>query len=184
MKYYAIAEMIEAIDEPNRTACRKLYEENIELFKKAAGSSYNHQAWEGGYFDHITEVMNVCVMLYPMYNVRGLNFTLSDALLVMFIHDLEKAFSDEVVDVIEENYGTTGNFLSMKEAKAIVRNQLIEKYNIVLTEQQQNAFKYVEGENNDYSSGKRVMNELAAFCHIADVSSARIWHEYGKEKKW
>lgn len=170
MKYYAIAEMLEAIDEPNRTACRKLYDENIELFKKMPGSSHNHQAWEGGYFDHITEVMNICVMLYPIYNVRELNFTLSDALLVMYVHDLEKLWRD----------GSDYN----KIAERAFRLRKLEEYGFVLTEQILNALEYVEGERDDYSNKHRVMNELSAFCHVADVSSARVWHDYGKEKKW
>lgn len=187
MKYYTIAEMIEAIDEPNRTACQKLYEANVELFKKMPGSSHNHQAWEGGYFDHITEVMNACVMLYPIYNVRNLNFTLSDAVLVMFLHDIEKPWRDIVADRVEnaialDNYPSS--HWMIKKVRQEFRNEKIKEYGIELTPAQKNALNYVEGEGDDYSGLERVMNELAAFCHIADVSSARIWHDYGKEKKW
>lgn len=47
---------------------------------------------------------------------------------------------------------------------------------------QRNALTYVEGEINDYSSQKRVMNELAAFCHKVDVWSARGWCDYPKAR--
>lgn len=184
MKYYTIPEMIEAFDELNRAACKRLYDENIELFKKAMGSTHNHQAWDGGYIDHITEAMNVCVLLYPIYNVRKLNFTLADALLVIFLHDLEKPWKKKLL----EAYGRPvrdGDFLYVsKHHRKIFRLQKIQEYGIILNEQQQNALNYVESENDDYSNKKRVMNELAAFCHIADVSSARIWYDHGKEKKW
>ncbi len=170
MKYYSVIEMIEAIDEPNRAACRKLYEENIELFNKMPGSSHNHQAWEGGYLDHIAEAMNICMLLYPMYNVRKLNFTLSDALLVIYVHDLEKLWRNG--EKYDKEYERFFRFVKLKE------------YGFVLSDQLTNALEYVEGERNDYSNKKRVMNELAGFCHIADVSSARIWHDYGKSKAW
>lgn len=180
---YTIPEILEMIDEPNRTACKKIYASNEQLFKTAPGSSHNHQAWKGGYNHHITEVMNICLMLYPIYKMRPLNFSLSDALLVMFLHDLEKPWKNELDDEIknlapiirigEAHYG-------FKKRRKAFRQRKIKEYNIQLTSQQQNALEYVEGENDDYSSKKRIMNELAAFCHIADVSSARIWHDYPK----
>lgn len=170
MKYFTITEMFEIIDEPNRTACQKLYSDNVELFNKMPGSSHNHQAWEGGYNDHIAEVMNICMMLYPAYNVRKLNFSLSDALLVMYVHDLEKLWRDG------EKYD--------KAAERAFRFGKLKKYGFNLTEQHVNALEYVEGERDDYSNKKRVMNELAGFCHVADVTSARVWHDYGKSKEW
>lgn len=183
--YDSVPDMLEAIDEPNRIACQKLYNEHEKLFRKAPGSSHNHQAWEGGYLDHVREVMNICIMLYTLYSeTRELNFSLADALLVMFLHDIEKPFKERIIYTIEEVHGTTGEFITIKQAKAMVRNDIIEQYDINLTEQQQNALKYVEGEGADYTNEKRVMNELAAFCHIVDVSSARIWHDYGKSKEW
>ena len=56
----------------------------------------------------------------------------------------------------------------------------IIEYGITLTEQQKSAIKYVEGEGDDYTPGKRVSDELAAFCHICDVWSARIRYDSPK----
>jgi hypothetical protein len=187
MKYYTIVEMLNMIDEPNRAACIKLYNDNIDLFIHAQGSTHNHQAWEGGYHDHIAEVMNICATLYPIYNVRQLNFTLADALLIMFLHDLEKPWRDVIADRVEnalsiDNYPTRHHMI--KKVRKEFREEKIKEYGIILTPNQSNAFKYVEGEGYDYSSQERIMNELAAFCHLADVSSARIWHDYGKVKAW
>ena len=170
MTYYGIKQMLHMIDEPNRSACLKLYYDNEALFNTAEGSSFNHQAWEGGYADHVREVMNIAVMLYPVYSIRPLNFTLSDALLVLFLHDLEKPW---------KNDGSIG-----KSARAIIRALKIAEYGIKLTEQQSNALLYVEGEGNDYTNKERKMNELAAFCHVCDVSSARIFHDHGKSGEW
>ena len=47
-----------------------------------------------------------------------------------------------------------------------------------LTEEQRNGMKYVEGELDDYTNKKRSMGPLAAFCHVCDVTSARLWFDY------
>ena len=53
--------------------------------------------------------------------------------------------------------------------------------------EQWDALKYVEGEMGDYSARRRVMNPLAAFCHLCDVASARIWFDFpklGNDEPW
>ncbi len=37
---------------------------------------------------------------------------------------------------------------------------------------------YVEGELDDYSPKQRMQWPLAAFCHMCDNNSARLWPEY------
>lgn len=75
-------------------------------------------------------------------------------------------------------------FISKKDIARIVKEipgrmaemKKDKEYDIALTPQQENALRYVEGEGDDYSSERRVMNELAAFYHMCDVASARIFH--------
>lgn len=161
--------LISLIDSPHKEKCFNLLEKNLARFKRAWGSSSNHQAWEGGYIDHVTEVMNIATHIYDgMTKMRLLPFKLSDALLVLFLHDLEKPWKEEV------------HFQAKFERKKF-RLAKIAEFDIQLTPEQLNAINYVEGENEDYSAGKRVMNELAAFCHMCDVASARIWHNQPKE---
>ncbi len=172
-----IAMMLDHIEEPNRTGCRKLLEENKELFQSTYGSVHNHQTWEGGYYDHIREVMNLGGELFCMLKElnRPLSFTLSDVYLVMFLHDIEKPWKYE--------YDGNGNrviieSLRDKEAQHQFRKDKLGEYGITLNSIQANAMRYVEGENRDYSPDKRVMNELAAICHCADLISARIFYDY------
>jgi hypothetical protein len=49
-KYFSIEELIEYIDEPNRSACLKILTENRQLFETIPGSTHNHQTFVGGYF--------------------------------------------------------------------------------------------------------------------------------------
>src|SRR3989338_11123425 len=179
--YYSIEEMLGIVDHPiNRKPCLKLLKENESLFKTAPGSTHNHQAWHGGYWDHIQEIMNIAIVLYKnLYPLWIFNFTLGEALLVVFLHDLEKPWAFESGPDGEQRrkigFRTKFNCHNFRMKK-------IEKYGIQLNTSQLNAIKYVEGELNDYSSKKRVMNELAAFCHMCDLASARIRHNHPFEK--
>lgn len=177
--YFKIEELIDIIDEPNRAACHKILTDNRLLFETVQGSTHNHQTWAGGILDHITDGMNYAYHLYDFdksFN-RPLPFSLSDSLLIFFLHDLEKPWRIEMTAD-----GTVRNRLGLDTKEAFKRfreNKLVE-YGITLTEAQLNGLTYVEGELTNYSSTHRVMNELAAFCHKVDVWSARAWYDYPK----
>ena len=179
-QYRTIEELIDMVDELNRTICHKILQDNRKLFEVARGSTHNHQTWDGGYIDHVTDGMNFAVELYgTLFKIdRPIPFSLSDSLLVFFLHDIEKpwrimiAESDEVVN--RPGLETKEQFREFRESK-------LAEYGLVLTDAQYNALTYVEGEYKDYSSKRRVMNELAGFCHIVDVYSARIAHDYPQE---
>lgn len=161
--------LLHLIDQPNRDRCFEMLYDNETLFNTATGSNYNHQTWSGGYLDHVTEVMNIAIKYFKTLNeIRKLPFTLSDALLVLFLHDLEKPWKQQIK-------------FNTKEERFNFRLARIGDYNIELNDVQLNALRYVEGENDDYSPVERIMNELAAFCHICDVTSSRIWYDYPKQ---
>jgi hypothetical protein len=112
------------------------------------------------------EVMRLaCTLHIAMGTIRPLPFTMSDAVVVLFLHDLEKPWKDKAWT---------------KDERHRFRLSVIAQYGIELTDEQYNALVYVEGEGSDYRSDARVMNELAAFCHMCDVASARIWHDHPK----
>ena len=164
-------DIISLIDQPNRARCFTIWNENRQRFDVAWGSSHNHQAWPGGYLDHIRETMTIACKLYPaMVAHRPLPFSLPDALLVLFLHDLEKPWRVDPVT------GEKNPQLVSKAQKTAFRLTLLNQYDIALTPAQANGMRYVEGENDDYTNKRRVMNELAAFCHMCDIASARIWH--------
>lgn len=152
-------------------ACARLLVDHRERLVAAAGSSHNHQAWPGGYWDHVTEVMNLALVLHEQLGrLRPLPFAASDALVVLFLHDVEKPW--------RYSAGSPDPALEAKADKAAFRSKLIGSYGIALTPAQANALRYVEGEGSDYSSRGRAMGPLAAFCHLCDVTSARVWPEY------
>ena len=173
--YYAIERMIGMISGPNRSACFRILRNNRKLFQTVQGSTNNHQAWLGGYFDHVQEIMNIAIALYVELNtLRPLPFSLSDALLVVFLHDIEKPWKYEFHD---GQLHHTNAFKTKAQAHEF-RAQKLKEYGIVLTLEQENGMRYVEGEFEDYSNRQRVMGPLAALCHMADVASARIWFDH------
>jgi hypothetical protein len=171
-RYLYIPKIIELTNPVNQTPLDELYREALLEHPTAAGSSHNHQAWEGGYFDHVREVCNIAISLYHTFaNLRPLPFSLADALEVLLVHDIEKLWRPE------------GGFTS-KVTRAQLRRSVIEKRLASFTEEQYTAVTYCEGENPDYSPNERKMNELGAFCHMCDVASARLWHDSGKTARW
>ncbi len=185
MEYQPLERLILMIDEPNRSACLRIISDHLPLFERVQGSTHNHQAWPGGYRDHVTEVMNIAYLLYStMGELRALPFSRSDALLVLFLHDLEKPWKYQLntKGQLEEKPEFKGN----KRAQHEFRMRQLAHYGITLTSAQLNGLKYVEGELDDYKSTERVMNELAGFCHMCDVASARLWptHPYEEFDSW
>jgi len=165
-------------------AIQALYVENWFYIANAPGSSGNHQAWPGGYMEHIRQFNSFVEQQYAKMEEDGVftamshgeEFTLSEALAIGALHDIEKPFIYTPTQ--------TGQFVRdpkvrSKEAKAQVRDTLIEYYGIVLTPNQLNAMKYVEGiPDSEYTPGDRIMNPLAALAHMADICSARILYNY------
>lgn len=164
---------LQLIPEPNLTACRKILEDESVRFTLAPGSSHNHQAWEGGYIDHVVETMIIAGTIYEPLNLkRKLPFSLGDVILCLFLHDIEKPWK----------YISSNIDLSTKEKRHAFRRELISKYEIQLTDEHWNGVEYAEGEIQNYSSKERYMCRLAAFVHMCDIWSARGWYDEPSEK--
>jgi hypothetical protein len=172
--YKTIEELIAMIDAPNSDICKRFLQQNQKLLTAAKGSLHNHQWWEGGYRDHITEVMNIARLLYtPLHNVRQHPFSLSDALLVLFLHDIEKPWKYEK----ENNEWKTCSALDTKQKAQAFREEKIREYGFQLSGEHMQAVIYAEGELHNYSDKDRQMKPLAAFVHMCDVWSARGWFD-------
>ncbi len=217
--YLKINELLELI--PNAEPLRNIVRgDNFMRIMDAPGSSKNHQAWQGGYIDHVTETMNIACQLYWTFEKLGrfgkeAPFIVSDALVVMFLHDLEKPWkhflplspdeclcghkkhdhcrvnpwSDAACNYCIDSPRNCNMFrhveLKTKEDRKAFRDGMIDEYGILLSTDQKNALRYVEGiPDSEYKAGERVMGELAAFCHCCDILSARLWHDWGKERSW
>ena len=173
--YLTIEELVAKIDGANGQACARILADHRKLFETVQGSTHNHQAWPGGYLDHVLEIMNIAVLLYgKMSEVRPLPFSLSDLLLVVFLHDVEKPWKYELRDGRLEHKAS----MASKDEHQKFRMQKLTEYGVTLTPEQENGLKYAEGEINDYSNKRRAMGPLAAMAHMCDVASARLWFDH------
>lgn len=200
---------------PGNAPLKKLWDDHRGRMETAPGSSHNHQAWHGGYRDHIVECLNIARSLHAaLAEIRPLPFSLADALTVLYLHDLEKPWKyaqaprnpeECVCGHLRRDHwmeaGCTAKCIMCVEAgkscaqwisalppaskadRKAFRDKLIRAYGIQLTAEQWNALEYVEGiPDSQYTPGERVMGELAAFCHMCDICSARLWHDQGQNK--
>jgi hypothetical protein len=174
--YYGIDEMLRLIDEPNRSACARILAANRQLFEAVPGSTHNHQAWPGGYLDHVQEIMNIAIVLHDeLERLRPLPFTRSDLLLVVFLHDLEKPWKYELGD---DGHLRHRPELATKDAHQKFRLDKLAEFGVVLAAEHENGLRYVEGELGDYTNRRRAMGPLAAAAHMCDVASARLWFDH------
>lgn len=177
--YYKLNDFLEMIDEPNRSSCRKIYLDNKKMFDKSKGSNVKHHSWVGGYIEHVEETMNIGINLYNTLNgLRKLDFSLSDVLILLFLHDLEKPWKYAGTEKESEyvrGFSDYNDFIKEK----------INEYNFKLSDYQLKELKYIHGEGDDYDPNRNIQGPLSAFIHTCDVLSARVWHEFPKEKhKW
>ena len=152
------------IDDNNRFRCIKLLNFFMDKYPNAPGSSGNHQAYPGGYYTHVSDILEYAIMLYKSLLKKDyLSFSLSDALLVLFLHDIEKPvkYSDEETNENDQE----------------IRYRLLNEFGLELNNEHILALKYIHGEGPDYRKDKRVMTPLCAFCHCCDVISARIFYK-------
>lgn len=138
-EYLPISALVAKIEGPSGNGCKQILNDHYELFAQAPGSSGNHQAWPGGYLDHVTEIMNIGLVLYQTMNqIRPLPFSESDVLLITFLHDLEKPF--------KYTYDESGALVKNPElidkaASEQFKLQLLTKYGIELSSVQKNALE-------------------------------------------
>jgi hypothetical protein len=161
---------IELMGGRNRPVMRKILEDHRPLLQTAAGSRSSHHSWPGGYWDHVTECLNLAVAHYALWSaLRPLPYDIWEAYEVLFVHDLEKPWKY----VPDMPCPIPVPDLSAKPERAAFRLDLLGHYGVRFTAQQRNAMKYCEGEGNDHHPERRVMEPLAHLCHTCDETSAR-----------
>lgn len=175
--YRTLEEMLAEIPGENGEACLQILDDHRERFMLAPGSKKKHQAWPGGYMDHVVDAMNIGSGMYDWYCSIGRTpgFSRSDVLLVLFLHDIEKPFKYD----IDKDNNIIDRISMDKPARAQFRTDFMVQYGIVLNESRANALKHVEGVRDEvYNQHQRQMQELALLCHQADESSAYLFYNH------
>lgn len=162
---FRLTEYLDLIPEPNRSRCKTMLKDHYPRFLKAPGSLAKHQAWEGGYFDHLEGGMKFAVKTYETVEEdEKLPFTLGSVILVLFIHDLEKPF---------KYVSRRRSFKNDHEKKEFILGML-KQYHIELSDDEMNAFTYIHGEGKKHNPHTRVQGPLGGFAQMCDLWSARV----------
>ncbi len=176
---------IEQIERQNAQAVERFMgdSDHRERLAIAPGSRGAHHAWRGGYTEHLRQTMMIAAQNYRLFADTGRlselsdeeAFTLSDALVVMFLHDIEKMF---IYDFDESGNVAQLVHVTKSERKEFQR-AIIQQYGFILTPTMENALLHVEGVRDEYYvPGERVDEPLAALCHAADNLSARGFYDH------
>jgi hypothetical protein len=164
-----LSDYLHALSDPRQQAILAFHQRHEHLIRQARGSSHNHQAWQGGYQDHLAETFRLAETMYSQFSAaRPLPFSLESALVCLYFHDVEKIW--------QYTTGLPEGF----DKDVFYTDTLPATYGITLTAEELNALTYAHGEGSDHSKKERKMNELAALVHAADNLSARLWHDQGR----
>lgn len=171
----SLNELLRCMNSRHRKVALKIIQSEKEKFFSAPGGLHKHQNWIGGYKDHVQEVMNIALILYTsLSKIRKLTFTVSEALYMSFLHDLEKMFN-----LTSSKNGDLQRINCVSGANSIQKTlHILAKYKITLSRTEKNVIKYVHGENQDHHPTRRIMEPLTAFVHCCDMISARIWYSF------
>jgi len=153
--------------------CRHFLHDHEAAFLAAPGSGHNHQFHKGGLADHYDELFAIAATLHrSLSELRPLPFTLDEALLILFLHDLEKIYKRIEADVPRDN-----SYYDLAYDQHALQARIIKDYGLTLNDSEENALEYVHGEGDDYRKDARIAGPLAAFVHDCDYWSARGWFD-------
>ncbi len=167
-----IRTILQGLDDPRSKKIIVFHGLHQERALEAKGSQTKHQAWPGGYLDHVAECFRIAQAMYPsLGTIRALPFKLSSALIVLYFHDVEKLFKYSPPPFVIDK----DRFLF---------EELSDRHGVTFTEDEKNGLRYVHAEPDaEYSPTTRLMGALASFCHAVDNISARIWFDCGREAR-
>jgi hypothetical protein len=142
---------------------------------------YHHHAWEGGYGDHVAQVMAMGLKLYDLMPPEAqAQFSRDDVLLVAYVHDLDKLL----------RYQKTESDWKLKQGKVWeIRNGLpgydeapkviamCAQHGILLEDKHLEAICHHHGgfSLSTMAGQQTEMTVFSTLIHSADMFSAHVW---------
>jgi len=167
--YRDLHEIVDLVGQPNRESVINAYVQNAERIAATPGARKKHQAWPGGYLDHVVYATNYALALHNLHQSIGFkpDHHEEDIALVMLIHDFGKVARYQREG---EGYGYVEN---PDEAEHTFFDKAMHDFKFQLTDNQLNALEFIHGEGAKYTPKGRLMLPLATVCHEADTWQAR-----------
>lgn len=158
-------------EDPSYAGVMKFHQDHEQLILTAKGSKSKHQAWPGGYLDHLVECIEIGgQMMDGLRLIRPLPFSFESVIKVLYFHDIEKMFKYSGVPMCDPKHPEV-----FSDKMKFYREIMPAEWGIEFTAEELNALENIHGEVN-YGE-HRVAGPLAAFCHCCDMLSARMWHD-------
>lgn len=180
-----LRDLLGEIEDPRKDILLNIYTDHEELFHSTLGSSHNHQAWHGGYADHIAECLRINSLVYDaLSTLRPLTFSKASGAIALFFHDIEKPFKYGPKTDAEcfrwQSQCADTHQGDWEAVKYDILTHFETQYGLSFTAEEMNALHYTHGEGNHHRKDARVASPLAAHVHHCDNTSARIWFNDGK----
>jgi len=88
-QFLDLHQIVQLVDQPNKDAIIESYVQNVERVAQTPGARKKHQAWDGGYLDHVVYATNYGIALHNLHKQIGfqVNYSESDIAIVMLLHD-------------------------------------------------------------------------------------------------
>jgi hypothetical protein len=162
----------------------KIYTENESAIRYFPASISHHHCWEGGYYDHISQVIVISVTLFDMMSkIKKFDFTKDDVILVAFAHDFDKLHRYEKTKdswKIKKgiNWDYRSDFPNCDESAKVV--QLFAKCGVLFEDKHIEAISLHHGGfstklSSVYSGKSGRMSNLSTILHSADMLSADLF---------
>ena len=169
-QFLNLHQIIQLVNQPTRDAIIDAYIQNAELIAQTPGARIKHQAWDGGYLDHVVYSINYGIALHNFHKELGFRpgHNEGDIAVVMLLHDFGKVVRYRKCG---DGWGYVEN---PDQAEHDFFDSILESHDFQLTDNQKNALEFVHGEGSKYTPKGRLMLPLATVCHQADVWNARF----------
>ena len=172
------------------------------MLSPASGNINYHNAYEGGYIDHVMNVARNSLRMMKLYKEAGgiIDFTQEELLFAAFHHDLGKLgtrengplYKAETSDWHRKNQNSMFKHNGELHFMDVTHRALwlLNQYGIKYSQNEMLAIKMADGLYNEatkkyfinYSQGGELKTELPYIIHWADHMSCRV--ESGEYKTW
>lgn len=186
------------ISSPRKEQLKQLYDDHAEriMLMPASGTEHFHNAWPGGYVDHVVRVMDAALTIRQVWETFGatMNYTEEELIFAALNHDLGKIGTEEAEQYIpndsewhRKNQGKlyknnpANSFMTVPDRSL----RILAERGIRVSESEWFGIKLHDGmydESNkayyiSYDVNSRLRTNLPYVLHQADQLAARTEYE-------
>lgn len=171
------------------------------LLSPASGKKWHHNAFPGGYIDHVNRVVRYALKQYELYETMGgvIDFTLEELIFSALFHDLGKTGDGTKENYIIQNdkwrqdklqemytYNPDLDFMLIPDRSLFI----LQKYSIPVSQQEFLGIRLHDGVFDDANKAyyfsnmesSRFKSNLVAILHTADFLASKVEYDLQHKK--